>query len=96
LDLITGEILKINQTLPEWTRIRKFVNLHKEFDADEDELTRTRKLRRTFVEDRYRDLIDMLYSDQEEYRVEASVTYRDGRKGKIETSIHVNEVEEER
>jgi long-chain acyl-CoA synthetase len=96
VDLITGEILKINRTLPEWTRVRKFVNLHKEFDADEDELTRTRKLRRTFVEDRYRDLIDVIYSDQEEYRVEASVTYRDGRKGKIETSIHVNEVEEER
>lgn len=90
LDLITSEIVKVNQTLPEWTRIRKFVNLHKEFDADEDELTRTRKLRRTFVEERYRDLIDVLYSDKEEYRVEASVTYRDGRKGKIETSIYIN------
>jgi long-chain acyl-CoA synthetase len=96
VDLIMGEILKVNQTLPEWTRVRKFVNLHKEFDADEDELTRTRKLRRTFVEDRYRDLIDALYGDQEEYRVEASVTYRDGRKGRIETSIHMNEIKEER
>jgi long-chain acyl-CoA synthetase len=96
LDLITGEIGKVNRTLPEWTRIRKFVNLHREFDADEDELTRTRKLRRTFVEERYRHLIDVLYSDKQEYRVEASVTYRDGRKGKIETSIYINELPEER
>ncbi|MFW6114690.1 MAG: AMP-binding protein [Thermodesulfobacteriota bacterium] len=95
LDLISNEIEKVNRTLPEWTRIRKFVNLHREFDADEDELTRTRKLRRTFVEERYRHLIDMLYSDNKEYRVEASVTYRDGRKGKIETSIYMNELQEE-
>lgn len=92
IDLIKKEINKVNQTLPEWTRIKKFVNLHKEFDADEDELTRTRKLRRTFVEDRYKDLIDALYGEKDIYRVEASVTYRDGRKGTIETSITVNEV----
>ena len=92
LDLIKKEIIKVNNTLPEWTRLKRFVNLHKEFDADEDELTRTRKLRRTFVEDRYKDLIDALYGDEEVYKVEASVTYRDGRKGTIETSIHVNEI----
>ncbi|UCF82472.1 MAG: AMP-binding protein [Desulfobacteraceae bacterium] len=92
LDLIKKEIIKVNDSLPEWTRIKKFVNLHKEFDADEDELTRTRKLRRAFVEDRYKDLIDALYGDKDIYRVEASVTYRDGRTGTIETSIHVNEI----
>ena len=94
LDLIENEIVKVNGTLPEWTRTKRFVNLHKEFDADEDELTRTRKLRRTFVEDKYKDLIDALYGDDDIYKVEASVTYRDGRKGTIETSIHVNEVQE--
>jgi len=94
LDLVEKEVIKVNQTLPEWTRIRRFVNLHKEFDADEDELTRTRKLRRTFVEERYKDLIDALYSDTDLYKIEASVTYRDGRKGTIETSIHVNKVGE--
>jgi len=92
IDLIKREIAKVNLTLPEWTRVRKFVNLHKEFDADEDELTRTRKLRRTFVEDRYKDLIHALYGDTDTYKVEATVTYRDGRKGVIETSIHVNKV----
>jgi len=90
--LIKQEITKVNQTLPEWTRVRRFVNLHKEFDADEDELTRTRKLRRTFVEERYKALIASLYGDKEAHRVSASVTYRDGRKGTIETSIQVTDV----
>jgi len=93
IDLIKKEIMKVNKTLPEWTRVKRFVNLHKEFDADEDELTRTRKLRRTFVEDRYKELIKALYSEKYEYKVEASVTYRDGRKGTIHTTIHVNDVE---
>jgi len=94
IDLVRKEIQKVNATLPQWTRIKRFVNLHKEFDADEDELTRTRKLRRTFVEERYRDLITALYGDQEAFRVEASVTYRDGRKGTIETFIQVTRLED--
>jgi len=93
IDLITGEIRKINRTLPEHARIRLFVNLHKEFDADEAELTRTRKLRRTFVEERYRYLIDALYGNRQQIEVEAPITYRDGRKGVIKTSIRVNKVE---
>ena len=94
IELIKKDIQRINKFLPEWSRIRKFVNLYKEFDADEAELTRTRKLRRTFVESRYSDLIKALYGKDREYNVEASVTYRDGRKGVIKTSIHINEMEE--
>jgi len=94
IELIKKDIQRINKFLPEWSRIRKFVNLHKEFDADEAELTRTRKLRRTFVESRYSDLITALYGKDKDYNVEASVTYRDGRKGVIKTSIHINSVEE--
>ena len=93
IDLITLEIRKVNRTLPEHARIRLFVNLHKEFDADEAELTRTRKLRRTFVEDRYKHLIEALYTDQEQIAVEAPITYRDGRKGVIRTSIRINSVD---
>ena len=92
IELVKKEIIKVNQTLPEWTRVKRFVNLHKEFDADEDELTRTRKLRRTFVEEKYNDLIKTLYGDADTYKVEASVTYRDGRKGTMETSIRMNVV----
>jgi long-chain acyl-CoA synthetase len=90
VDLVKKEVGKVNRTLPEWARVKRFVNLHKEFDADEAELTRTRKLRRTFVEDRYRDLVQALYGAEKEYAVEAAITYRDGRKGVIRTAIHIN------
>ena len=93
VDLANQEIRRINRTLPDHARIRRFVNLHKEFDADEAELTRTRKLRRTFVEDRYRDLIQALYGEMDKLDVEAEVTYRGGRKGVIRTSIRVNDVQ---
>ena len=96
IELIKKDIQRINKFLPEWSRIRKFVNLHKEFDADEAELTRTRKLRRTFVENRYSDLIAALYGKDREYNVEASITYRDGRKAVMKTAIHINHVEETR
>ena len=94
INLASQEIRQVNRTLPEYARIKRFVNLHKEFDADEAELTRTRKLRRTFVEDRYRDLIEALYSERDKLEVEAEVTYRDGRKGFIRTSIHINAVDQ--
>lgn len=93
IDLVTEEIRKVNRTLPEHARIRFFVNLHKEFDADEAELTRTRKLRRTFVEERYKNLIDALYGHEQEIAMEAQVTYRDGREGVIRTAIRVNRVD---
>ncbi|MDY6852536.1 MAG: hypothetical protein SV487_10765 [Thermodesulfobacteriota bacterium] len=92
IELIKNEVEKVNRTLPDHARLKKFVNLHKEFDADEAELTRTRKLRRTFVEERYKDLIGALYGNQDELVVEAPVTYRDGRTGVIKTTIKVNSV----
>ncbi|HIE17458.1 MAG TPA: long-chain fatty acid--CoA ligase [Dehalococcoidia bacterium] len=94
IDLIRKEIQRINRTLPEWARIKKFANLHREFDADEAELTRTRKIKRTFVEERYKDLIDAIYSGAVEMAVEAPITYRDGRKGTIKTAIKINSVEQ--
>jgi long-chain acyl-CoA synthetase len=93
IDIIKRTIEKINRTLPDHARIKKFVNLHKEFDADEQELTRTRKLRRTYVEEQYADLISALYSDFNELKVETPVTYRDGRKGVITTAIKINRIE---
>ena len=91
-DLIRGEIQKVNKDIPEFARVKRFVNLHKEFDPDEAELTRTRKLRRTFVEKRYEDIIKSLYQDKDTLRVEAPVTYRDGRTGVIKTEIHIHSV----
>jgi long-chain acyl-CoA synthetase len=93
ITLVKEEIRKINRSLPDHARIRHFVNLHKEFDADEAELTRTRKLRRSFVEERYENLIEGMYGDTDEIAVEAAVTYRDGSQGLLRTSIRVNAVE---
>jgi long-chain acyl-CoA synthetase len=68
--------------------------MHKEFDADESELTRTRKLRREFMEVRYTDLITAVYRNEDEIKVTAPVTYRDGRKGTVSTGIKIRTVAE--
>jgi long-chain acyl-CoA synthetase len=93
-DLIQKDLVRVNSYLPGPARVKKFVLMHKEFDPDEAELTRTRKLRRDFMEDRYRDLIRGMYEDSKEIKVEAAVTYRDGRKGTVSTSIQVRSVSE--
>jgi long-chain acyl-CoA synthetase len=91
-DLVRKDLMRVNSYLPEASRVKKFVLLHKEFDPDEAELTRTRKLRRDFVEQRYKDLIEAMYSDKESVIVEAPVTYRDGRKGVVATAINVRSI----
>ncbi len=90
--LVRQDIDRVNETLPPGTRIRKYVNLHKEFDPDEAELTRDRKLRKAFMQERYRDLINAIYSDKTEVPVEAQVRYRDGRVGAIKTTIMIQAV----
>lgn len=87
--LVEKDLARVNSYLPESSRVKRFVLLHKEFDPDEAELTRTRKLRRGFMRERYKDLIDAMYNDSTEVKVEAPVTYRDGRKGIVTTSIKV-------
>jgi long-chain acyl-CoA synthetase len=94
-DLILHHIQRVNRVLPEGARIKKFVNLHKEFDADEAELTRSRKIRRTFVEERYNNLIDSLYGDADQVTIDAPVTYRDGRTGVVKTAVTFKKVPEE-
>ena len=94
-DLVQKDMVRVNSYLPEAARVRKFVLLHKEFDPDEAELTRTRKLRRDFMEERYRDLISTMYQDRKSVTVKAPVTYRDGRKGVVSTDINVREVSAE-
>ena len=81
IELIRGELDRVNRTLPEEARLRRFINMAKEFDADEAELTRTRKLRRTFLEERYRDLIQALYSGQESVEVGTTIEYGMAEKG---------------
>ena len=93
-DLIAGEIAGTNESLPKVAKIRKFVLLYKELDADDDELTRTRKVRRKFVEERYKDLIEALYGDRDVLDVKADIRYRDGKGFRMKTTVRVREVGE--
>src|SRR5690606_17885214 len=73
-DLIGEVIGKVNTVLPEAVRVCRYVNLHKEFDPDDGEVTRTRKLRRSVIEDHYRDIIDAVYAGQHAIESEAQIT----------------------
>ncbi len=92
--LIRKDVEGVNHTLPDSGRVRRFVLLHKEFDADEGEMTRTRKLRRGFLTERYADIISSLHSDQSQIQVSAIVEYRDGRKGTIDTTLRIETLDE--
>ena len=74
-------------------KIRRFVNLYKVFDADDEELTRTSKLRRSFVEKRYRDIVNALYSESDTVHMDTTITYEDGREQRIKTNLHIQKVE---
>ena len=92
-ELVRQDIERVNHTVPAGLRVRKYVNLHKEFDPDEGELTRTRNLRREFLEERYRGLIDAIYSDNATVPIETQDGYHDGRTGISETMLRIQSVE---
>lgn len=94
LDLIEGEIERVNADLPEAARIRTFVILHKELDADDEELTRTRKLRRSFVYEKYDPVISGLYSGVDHIPIQSRVRYRDGKEAISEMVLRVRQMEE--
>jgi len=91
-DLIAREISEINRSLPKVAQVRKFVMLHKELDADDDEMTRTRKVRRSVVEERYSQLVEALYGADERLEVTSDVKYRDGKAFRMQTSVRIKEV----
>ncbi|MFC1993918.1 AMP-binding protein [Chloroflexota bacterium] len=93
-NLIAKDIVKFNNVLPEEWRVKKFVLLHKEFDPDESEMTRTKKLRRTYMEESYSDLISAIYQDEGEYVIDAQVHYRDGKTAQMVTSLKIWSVDE--
>ncbi len=92
-ELVRQDIARVNQTVPAGARVKKYINLHKELDPDEGELTRTRNLRRAFLEERYRKLMDAIYSDNDTVPIEARDGNRDGRTATIETSLRIQFVE---
>ncbi|KON87694.1 long-chain fatty acid--CoA ligase [Sporosarcina globispora] len=89
LELIEKQVQEINQTLPEKARVKKFVLLYKELDADDEELTRTKKVRRQFVAKKYQALIDGLYTEDKKIRVNGTIKYRDGMEQTIQTTLQV-------
>jgi long-chain acyl-CoA synthetase len=91
-DLLHGEIEKVNATLPIAARIRKFVLLYKELDADDEELTRTRKVRRTFVEDRYRRIVSALYGDEDRIAIDTTIKFQDGKTARIQANLAVRQL----
>ena len=93
-DLVHKEVLKVNKMLPLESKIKRFVVLHKELDPDEAELTRSRKIRRDFIKEKYHDIISGIYGGLREIPVSARVRYRDGRESVIKTNIRVEIVED--
>ena len=90
--LIQGEVERLNADLPSPARIQRFVCLSKEFDPDEGDVTRTRKLKRAALTGRYGGLIEAIYRGEETCAVDATVTYQDGRQGVVTTAIRIHSV----
>lgn len=91
-ELVKEAFQRVNKALPEALRLHRFVSLHKEFDPDDGEITRTRKLRRKVVEERYSDVVNALYSGARDVHVSAVVTYETGEAGTVERTLLVREV----
>ncbi|MCY4470102.1 MAG: long-chain fatty acid--CoA ligase, partial [Thiotrichales bacterium] len=75
------------------SQIRRFLVLHKELDADDGELTRTRKVRRRIIAERYSPLIDALYSDVDTCHIDTEVVFEDGRRGQISADLTIDDVQ---
>ncbi len=96
-ELVQQEVERVNVSLLDdevlkGAQIRKFLILHKELDPDDEEITRTRKVRRGHIAQKYAALIDALYGDGDRAQVEAKVTYEDGRTGTVRADVHIREV----
>ncbi|MBC7133047.1 MAG: AMP-binding protein [Roseovarius sp.] len=90
--LLRDAFRRVNAVIPEGLRLKRFVSLPKEFDPDDGEITRTRKLRRKVVQERYADVITALYDGSKEVHVSALVTYETGETGKVDRILPIREV----
>jgi long-chain acyl-CoA synthetase len=90
--LIGDEIARCNSGLPAAARIRRFLLLSKEFDADDAEITRTRKVRRRFVAEKYAAAVEAFYRGDDAVELATEITYEDGRKGRLEARMTIDNV----
>ncbi|MEM6311684.1 MAG: AMP-binding protein, partial [Pseudomonadota bacterium] len=98
LETIEAHVTEVNKSVAAdemlaGCQIHRFLVLHKELDADDGEMTRTRKVRRRIVEEKFADLIDALYGGKSEIYTETEVTYEDGRKGKITATLAIRDAQ---
>ncbi len=91
IELVASAVKHVNSTLLEGLQLRQFVCLHKEFDADDGEITRTRKIRRNVVEERYQPIIDAIYDRKRTVLMQAQVSYESGEVSVIERTLSVQE-----
>ena len=96
-ELIQKHVDAVNRSLSEepamaGAQIRRFLILPKELDADDGELTRTQKVRRSFIADRYAPMVDGLYNGADEAAISAEITYEDGRKGRLEGRSRIHDM----
>ncbi|WP_137177172.1 AMP-binding protein [Roseomonas sp. AR75] len=89
LDLLRAEVEKVNATLPPAQQLRDFVLLYKELDADDEELTRTRKVRRGVIAQKYGDIISAIYRGDAAIPVDTTIAFQDGTKQRIRTTLDV-------
>jgi long-chain acyl-CoA synthetase len=96
LDMIQSHVEEVNVSVAademlSGCQIHRFLVLHKELDADDGEMTRTRKVKRGVISDKFADLVDALYAGKTEQYTETEVTYEDGRKGKIRATLQIRD-----
>ena len=91
--VIAEEIRKGNETLPEAGKVRRFLLLTKDLEADDAEMTRTRKVRRRYVAEKYSTVIDAFYSGATEVALSTAITYEDGRQASIQSRVRIEDVE---
>jgi len=89
LELLKREVARANSRLPEQLRVKRFVSLFKEFHPDDGEMTRTRKLRRRVIEERYAGLIEAMYRGDEEYELTVEMRLEDGRRVKVTRAVKI-------
>ncbi len=94
-DLIEKEVVRVNATLPEKARVKKFLLLYKELDPDDEEMTRTKKIRRKFINQKYTEEIAALYGDVAELPIETVIRYQDGKTATLRTNIIIRAMKPE-
>lgn len=92
MELLLKAVERVNASLPPPLQMKRVVSLPKEFDADDGEITRTRKLRRNVVEERYAPLVDAIYSNKDRVLHKSRIVYETGEVGELERELHIREL----